>query len=153
MKHLITYIQESLFDKDIIEKDPVKLDPTDLKTRDEIVLYAQVLCARNGWEFEEIESGWGESYSQAFRIKYNKHLSLVVDFFNKAEFIYNWEEDENVFYGINSTIERRDVDNWDEMFDPKQYIRYKTRTLLSSPKKREKHPKMLRCVNKIKELY
>ena len=152
MKSITEYIRESVFDKDLVEKDPIKLDPTDLKNKDEIVLYAQVLCARNGWEFEEVESGWGESRSYAFGIKYNSHLSLVVDFLNGSEFVYRWLEDGNVFYEINSTMERQYVDDWDEILDPKQFIRSRSR-LISTPKKREKLPKLVRCIAKLKELY
>jgi len=151
MKHLVTCIQESLFDKDIIEKDPIKLNPTDLKKRDEVILYAQILCARNGWKFEEVKSGWGEKNAYAFEIKYNNHLTLLIDFINGVEFIYQWIEDDKIIYEISSTLEIRYVGNWDEMFDPKQYIRVKSR-VLSTPKKREKLPRLVRCVNKLKEL-
>lgn len=153
MKSITEYIRESVFDNDLIEKEHIKLDPTNLEKRDDIILYAQVLCARNGWKFEEEKSGWGEKNSYAFEIKYNDHLTLLIDFINGVEFIYQWIEDDKVFYEIISTMEIRYVDNWDDMLDPKQYIRYQSRNLLSTPKKREKHPKMLRCVNKLKELY
>jgi len=151
MKSITEYIRESLFDKDLIEKEHIKLDPTDLKKRDEVILYAQILCARNGWKFEEVKSGWGEKNAYAFEIKYNQHLSLVIDFINRMEFIYKWLEDGDIFYEIDSTYEIYNIDNWDEMLDPKQYIRAKSR-VLSTPKKREKLPRLLRCVNKLKEL-
>lgn len=147
MKHLVQYIQESVFDKDLVEKDHIKLDPNNLEKRDDIVLYAKMK-----WKgFKEVESGWGENNSYAFEIKYNQHLSLVIDFINRVEFIYKWLEDGDIFYEINSTYEIRNIDNWDEMLDPKQYIRAKSR-ILSTPKKREKLPRLLRCVNKLKEL-
>jgi len=152
MKSITEYIRESVFDKDLIEKEHIKLDPTDLEKRDDIILYAQVLCARNGWKFEEVESGWGEKNSYAFEIKYNQHLSLVIDFIGRVEFIYKWLEDGDIFYEINSTYEIRDIDNWDDILDPKQYFRVKSR-VLSSPKKREKLPKLTKCVTKLKELY
>ena len=159
MKSIVEYIQESVFDsktqmlpegvfdKDLVEKDHIKLDPENLKTRDEVVLYAQMK-----WPgFKEIKSGWGESRSYAFEITYNKHLSLIVDFLNGNEYIYRWEEDGDVFYGIDSTSELYYTDNWDELLDPKQYIRAKSR-VLSNPNKRKRLPRLTACVNKLKEL-
>ena len=147
MKHLVQYIQESVFDNDLIEKDHIKLDPKNLEKRDDVVLYAKMK-----WKgFKEVKSGWGEKNSYAFEIDYNDHLTLLIDFINSVEFIYQWIEDDKVFYEITSTMEIRYVDNWDEMLDPKQYIRAKSR-MLSTPKKREKLPRLLRCVNKLKEL-
>ena len=155
MKHLKDIVQESLFDKDIIEKDPVKLNPANLHDCKEVALYANMK-----WPgFAEVESSWGvdprykhKAGPYAFRIKYNKHLSLVVDFVNDHNFIYTWEEDGKEFYSLDSIMDIQYVGNWDWILDPKEFVRMKNQ-ILSRPKVREKLPHLAACVEKIKNLY
>ena len=120
MKDISTYINESLFDKDLAKNAAnIKIDPTSINNREEVVIYAMSLP----YEFKEEKSGVRDKEAYAFSINYNSHLSLYMDFVTPTEFIYEWRENGKSFYDVNSTREIDSVKDWSILFIPEKRVK------------------------------
>lgn len=135
MKDISTYINESLFDKDLAKNAAnIKIDPTSINNREEVVIYAMSLP----YEFKEEKSGARDKEAYAFSINYNSHLSLYVDFVTPTEFIYEWRENGKPFYGISSTKEMDDIKDWSILLIPEKRVKELRRISKALGKSRNK---------------
>ena len=114
MKSIEEYINESVFDDDLVEKDLPKIELEDVEDRDSALQYIM-----QNYETAP-EKSW-EKKGKAIRIIYNPKLSMRIDFINKFEYLYTiYGPNDEEIYDCNSTREAYRT-QWDEFLDMRKY--------------------------------
>ena len=115
MKDIREYINESVFDKDLIKRAPEKVKLDDIEDRDTALAYII-----QNYKTEPAESGWGKG-GQAIKIIYNPRLSMRIDFLNRREFVYTiYGPNDEEIYDLRSTREADRAD-WDKLLDIRKF--------------------------------
>jgi len=145
MKSVAEYINESIFDRDLVEKDPPKIKIEDIKDRDDALLYIEQNFNTKP------EKSW-EPKGKAIRIVYNPRLSMRIDFINKQEFFYTiYGPNDEELFDCDSTREAYFVD-WGTFLDIRKYAANLKTKRANFGRNKARVDRMHRLANKIYNL-
>jgi hypothetical protein len=100
------------------DKKKADLPFTGLTKHSQVIDYAKTI---DGADFEEINSGFRDRGSKAFRLNYSGGLKLDVDFPNNSEYVYAFKDKNgNSLYEVRSTKETDETD-WSVMLNPRKW--------------------------------